>query len=624
MIPSGSDATKTVQLLAICAAGAVVVAALIGSAVAALSAVLVALVAWRVGVKAAAGAGALAVVIVVADTFPPALGEIPAIIGTAALMAAAIVIPGSLKQLSGALETTLAELAARPAEPRKREPTPPRGAPATPPPPKKAVPKLVEEQVDRESRTELDVIRRFLRDARESLGADDMMFWRYSPSDDDLHPHSWATDPDVTPRFLEEPRTGALVRRASEERTVAGNPESERAVFLAGPVGNREQLHGVLAIYAADSHVLPRERARRWLGRYASHVGLLLDLLEEGRTARRYRAKGQRFDQVVARISKENMEFAELARAVCDNAVDLATATRSALLIWDPSIAVGTIRAASPAHPIPVGFEVAGDSLLAQCAREGQRFIVRDAAKMGPGRPIYGAKEPKRAIGSVGIAPFKRGDKVLGAIVVEGDAPSQITAVEVELLWQLSPIVAGAIEATHEMEKLGESAYKDALTGLPNRRYFDQRLSQHLAESDRYGQPTSLILMDVDHFKAVNDTHGHQGGDAVLKQIAVVVNAGVRLPIDVCCRFGGEELAIVLPNTPMVGACEVAERLRRAVETQFTILGVRKVQVTASFGVATYPDSTRSSDQLFAAADRALYEAKAAGRNCVKSYGVKV
>ncbi len=624
MIPSGSDATKTVQLLAICAAGAVVVAALIGSAVASLSAVLVALVAWRVGVKAAIGMSAVAILFVVSESFPPALADLPRLIGATALMAAAIVMPGSLRSLSGALEMALVELATRPAEPRQREPTPPRGAPVAPPPPRKTAPKLVDEQGDRESRTELDVIRRFLRDARESLGADDVMFWRYSPSDDDLHPHSWATDAEVTPGFLDDPGTGALVRRASVERTVASNPENERSLFLAGPVGNREQLHGVLAIYAADSHVLSRERARPWLGRYASHVGMLLDLLEEGRTARRYRAKGQRFDQVVARISKENMEFVELARAVCDNAVDLATATRSALLIWDPSIAMGTIRATSPAHPIPVGFEVTGDSLLASCAREGQRFIVRDAAKMGPGRPIYGAKEPKREIGSVGIAPFKRGDKVLGAIIVEGDAPSQITAVEVELLWQLSPIVAGAVEATHEMEKLGESAYKDALTGLPNRRYFDQRLSQHLAESDRYGQPTSLILMDVDHFKRVNDTHGHQGGDAVLKQVATVVNAGVRLPIDVCCRFGGEELAIILPNTPMTGACDVAERLRRAVESQFTILGARKVQVTASFGVATYPDSTRSSDQLFAAADRALYEAKAAGRNCVKSYGVTV
>jgi diguanylate cyclase (GGDEF)-like protein len=102
------------------------------------------------------------------------------------------------------------------------------------------------------------------------------------------------------------------------------------------------------------------------------------------------------------------------------------------------------------------------------------------------------------------------------------------------------------------------------------------------------------------------------------------VNAGIREHVDMCARFGGEELAIILPQTSLLGAVETAERLRSAVEQTSSLVAGRKIQVTASFGVASYPESTRTNDQLFAAADRALYEAKAAGRNCVKSFNVIV
>jgi diguanylate cyclase (GGDEF)-like protein len=584
MIPNGSDATKTVQQLAAATAAAVVLAALVGTVIAALSALLVALVGWRVGLKAAVAAAIFTLVLLGTAQYGEGSPQLLRLLGTAALMGAAIVAQRALEMAHGYLGAMLHELIAKPEEPRKHDPTPASVAATTaaPPRPPSRPTARRDEKLERESRAELDVIQRFLRDTREVLGADDMMFWRHGITDGDLHPHSWASDAEVKPAFLEDARTGPLIRRAAEQRGIAANPEGERSIFMVAPVGKGEMLHGVVAIYSADSLGLTRERAKRWLGRYSSHLALLLELLEEGRTARRYRARAQRFDQAADRIQK-NLDFAGLTRSICDNAIEVAAATRAAFLLWEPETGSGLIRATSPAHPIPLNFNVAGDSLLASAARDGQRFTVRDANRMGPGRPIYGAGEPQRPIGSLGIVPLKRGDHVLGAIIVEGDAPSQITAVEVELLWQLSTIIVGALEATLEMAKLGESAMTDALTGLPNRRFFDQRLAQHLAESDRYGHPTSLILMDVDHFKRINDTHGHQGGDAVLRQVAKVANAGVRIPIDVCARFGGEELAIILPNTPLIGACEVAERLRKAVEGAFTILGGRKVQVTASF-----------------------------------------
>ncbi|HJU88245.1 MAG TPA: sensor domain-containing diguanylate cyclase [Gemmatimonadaceae bacterium] len=640
MIPSGSDATKTVQLLAALAAVAVVVAGLIGSVAAALAALLVALVTWRVGVKTAAVAAAIAVVLLGAEFFQAGASEWPRLAAAVLLMAASVGVTKSIQQLSQTMGVGLSVSVASDSSQATASPrssgavaavsrSTPRAAPAMSRTPHHVThntprphPRVDARRPEKDGRTELDVVHRYLRDARDMLGADDMMFWRYNARDGELHPHSWATDPDVKPKFLENASTGGLVRRAIDQRAVVWNADDERSVFVVGPVGKTDAPHGVLAIHAADKHTFNRDIARRWFSRYSSHLGLLLELLEEGRTLRRYRARAQRFDQAVDRIQR-NLDSPGLFQAICENAVDITAGTRAALLLWESEADAGSIRATSPAHPILENFRVSGASLLATAVRSGQRFNVRDA-RLSIGRAIYGMGEPQRQIGSLGITPLKRGDRVLGAIIVEGDAPSQITPVEVELLWQLSTIIVGVLEATHQLERLEESALTDALTGLPNRRSFDRRLVQHLAESDRYGHATSLVLLDIDHFKKVNDTHGHQGGDAVLRQVAKVVNSGVRLPIDMCARFGGEELAILLPQTGLAGAVEMAERLRLAVESTHTIVGGRRVSVTASFGVASYPESTRTSEQLFSAADRALYEAKAAGRNCVKSFNVKV
>ena len=199
-----------------------------------------------------------------------------------------------------------------------------------------------------------------------------------------------------------------------------------------------------------------------------------------------------------------------------------------------------------------------------------------------------------------------------------------------------------------------DQAITDGLTGLFNHRYFYERLEQELARARRYGTPVSLLLIDLDDFKAFNDRHGHLAGDAVLREMAKVLGSELRAKLDIAARYGGEELAIILPNTPMMavtdtqmevdlagrlakpgdadappapghsgGAEEVAERIRRRVAaTHFTGGdGTRLSRLTVSIGVAVFPHRTSSPEDLVGTADAALYKATRAGKNRVESYG---
>ncbi len=157
-------------------------------------------------------------------------------------------------------------------------------------------------------------------------------------------------------------------------------------------------------------------------------------------------------------------------------------------------------------------------------------------------------------------------------------------------------------------------AASDVLTGLPNRRAAEETLKRMIAHAGRTITPLSAILLDLDHFKQVNDIHGHDRGDSALAAIGQVLAAGVRAS-DFASRYGGEEFLLLLPDTDRGGAVEVAEKLRHAIEqTEVQDVG----SITASFGIATLPDDAGEPDQLIRKADRALYAAKARGRNRVE------
>jgi len=160
----------------------------------------------------------------------------------------------------------------------------------------------------------------------------------------------------------------------------------------------------------------------------------------------------------------------------------------------------------------------------------------------------------------------------------------------------------------------------DALIGTFNRRYFDDQLPVAIAHAERYGRPLSLVFVDVDHFKLVNDTHGHRIGDEVLVEIGRRLLGNVRA-YDWVARYGGEEFAVVLPETGADAAMILAERLRSAIADQKLLTSAGDLAVTASFGVASsLPNVFVTPDALVGAADIALYRSKANGRNCATAF----
>ena len=161
----------------------------------------------------------------------------------------------------------------------------------------------------------------------------------------------------------------------------------------------------------------------------------------------------------------------------------------------------------------------------------------------------------------------------------------------------------------------------DTLTKCYNRSFMDEQLPKELKRTIRYSRPISLVMLDIDHFKRVNDTYGHQAGDKVLKELVRSINRSIRSDIDWVARYGGEEFLVVFPETDFEKAAVLAERLRRAISEKTVKIKAEEVRITASFGVSGFRSSTPprvvSHEAMISLADEALYKAKREGRNRV-------
>ncbi|HEX8178025.1 MAG TPA: diguanylate cyclase [Pyrinomonadaceae bacterium] len=200
----------------------------------------------------------------------------------------------------------------------------------------------------------------------------------------------------------------------------------------------------------------------------------------------------------------------------------------------------------------------------------------------------------------------------VGTLLVRTDDARRVWQKSERLLLRtVADQLALAVSHARLFTQIQQQALTDALTGCVNRRAFDMQLERDLRLAARMHQALSLVMLDIDHFKQVNDTHGHDAGDAALRFLAEILRAELRA-VDTAARYGGEEFAIILPQAGLDGALLVAERLRARLE-QTNVPGIG--HITASFGLAAFPQHASASAQLVTLADRALYEAKHAGRN---------
>ncbi|MCK9382039.1 MAG: diguanylate cyclase [Sulfuritalea sp.] len=182
-------------------------------------------------------------------------------------------------------------------------------------------------------------------------------------------------------------------------------------------------------------------------------------------------------------------------------------------------------------------------------------------------------------------------------------------------------ILHDQIGKIHDLqEKLREQANRDSLTGLFNRRYLEGTLERELARCRREGAPLTMVLLDIDHFKLVNDTYGHQAGDEVLRVFGRLLLEHARIE-DIVCRYGGEEFLLVLPKMPLDIALERAAQLLQIFRETIVSHGDLRIRIRASIGIATTPEHSDSVDGLIRCADQALYQAKRRGRDLVLAYG---
>ncbi|MFO0868134.1 MAG: diguanylate cyclase [Pirellulales bacterium] len=212
----------------------------------------------------------------------------------------------------------------------------------------------------------------------------------------------------------------------------------------------------------------------------------------------------------------------------------------------------------------------------------------------------------------VSAVPVFGDDGNLRGAMVSFDDITQIRAQQAALREMLQELGQQREEVQRQNAELERLAARDALTGCLNRRAFFREFEKHWSASERHHYPLSCLMVDLDHFKRINDTYGHQSGDQVLQRTAELLRNG-RRPTDMVCRYGGEEFCILLPHTGLEAACVVAEQIRRAIETA----DFDGVPVTSSVGVAARDFGARDPNELIDQADKCLYVAKRNGRNCV-------
>ena len=348
------------------------------------------------------------------------------------------------------------------------------------------------------------------------------------------------------------------------------------------------------------------------LERAALYLASFIDLERERTRSVEHRRRLDRLVDALRRLPTA-IEPTPLADQIAESAIELTNARGSAVIEWSGDS--GRVIAVRGQHAVEVGTPVvAQESETAMAARSGAT-IARTGRRRNP---IIAATEsfPEQPRAFAAI-PLQVGQTPIAVVTIwTGEEAFQPDAVAT--LEALAPFAALQFQHAQAYGQLRQRAEHDRLTGLLNRQAFDHEIAGEAARFQRYQRPFALLMLDLDHFKAVNDRYGHPVGDAVLAHVGETISKTLR-EVDVAARYGGEEFAIILPETDLHTAEEIAERLRVAIAGSPARTTAGALPITVSIGVSSCPEKASDVDSLIRTADAALYVSKRNGRNRVTS-----
>ncbi len=421
-------------------------------------------------------------------------------------------------------------------------------------------------------------------------------------------------------------KEGILGLAYDGEKEIAADPVQPQAVgYLPGqqspvslavaPLTHRGHIRGLLACH--------RESGRAFEEKDMAILRRCSTLLDGWETyAAQMGAVGAARDQqerlargLEAMLSEGKPE--ELPGHMLDALFDLFPATYGFCIVQDPALNFFCFSTKRIPEDFP--FRYLGENTWAYyvLAKGKAPLYLDGSASLNTAMPILCEGEPFPAGATAFLCPLATGEQFFGVAGILGK-PEEAFAEEDRRAAEHFIRQAAALVKLSALNTFNEAnSIKDGLTGLFNRKYFEEQIGKEMARSQRESVPLGLLMLDVDHFKKVNDTFGHPAGDLVLRAVADAARAAVR-KVDIVCRYGGEEFVVILPVCPVAEAREVAERVRMAVESLPGGPGSLPAPVTVSVGVAAYPHPFSSPTGLTKGADAALYSAKSKGRNRVE------
>lgn len=421
---------------------------------------------------------------------------------------------------------------------------------------------------------------------------------------------------------------GALLKRGVAVRM--NNPGALKGVTHYEPLG--PQVRALLAVPIAEGTGLLRgvlvadrlddqpfsDEEERLLSVIASEVLRAIEVERVMSYIRHSRDEKDRFFRAIEELNRATSPE-QVFRAVVESARQIAPLDFCAVTLVSEEEGQRVHRVVRMSGVTSAGRALEGATfadnagLVANVVRYGAPLPGRDAGSMDR-QIIFDDHTQIRGLQSLKIFPLVAGERILGTVVTGSRRRAAFHDDELRMLEVIAIQAAQAVLRAQLYEQMEKMATTDGLTQLVNHRTFQGRFDEALASARRYDRRVSLILCDIDHFKAVNDTHGHPTGDQVLKGVARILREQAR-DTDIVARYGGEEFAVVMPETDAKGAFTIAERIRERVMNEVFLTEHGPLKVTLSLGLTTFPDVSREKQPLIDLADQCLYFAKRHGRN---------